>query len=72
MNEATAIESIRVAARRGATFARLVGPVAARAIPPITIEQDIPAVDRKALKDSFGEISPAMIAAYRGAFEWAA
>ena len=46
--------------------------VVAKAIPPITIEQDIPAGDLEALNDNFGEISPAMIAAYRGAFEGAA
>ena len=72
MNEATAMESIRIAARRGAAFAKLVGPVVAQAIPPITIEQDIPAGDLEALNDNFGDISPAMIAAYRGAFEGAA
>ena len=72
MNETTAIESILVAARCGAAFARLVGPVVAQAIPPITIEQDIPAGDRCFLNDNFGEITTAMIAAYRGAFEGAA
>ena len=71
MDEYTAMESIRVAARRGAEFAKLVGPRVADAITPITEEADIPAIDRGALIRYYGEISPAMIAAYRGAFEGA-
>lgn len=71
MDRVTELESIRIAARRGAAFAKLVGPVVAQAIPPVTIEQGIPAGDLDALNDNFGEISPAMIAAYRGAFEGA-
>lgn len=35
MDRVTELESIRIAARRGAAFARLVGPVVAQAIPPI-------------------------------------
>lgn len=72
MNEATAIESIRVAARRGAAFARFLGPIVSDGIKPITSVQDIPSDDRYCLEQNFGDISPAMIAAYRGAFEGAA
>ena len=71
MDGETALESIRVAARRGAAFAKLVGPVVADAITPITTEREIPTVDRDALIKYYGEISPAMLAAYRGAFEGA-
>ena len=72
MNETTAIESIRVAARRGADFAKLVGPVVAGLITPITDEMEIPAFERKALIRYYGEVTPAMVAAYWGAFEGAA
>ena len=72
MDESTALGSIREAARRGSEFAKLIGPVVSQAIAPITMEADIPACDLEALCQNYGEITPAMIAAYRGAFEGAA
>ena len=72
MNEVTAIESIRKAATLGAYYATYLGREVARHSQPIQEESDIPAGDRHHLKTVFGEISPAMVAAYRGAFEGAA
>ena len=71
MNETTAIESIRKAATLGAYYATYLGREVARHLQPIQEESDIPAGDRHHLTTLFGEISPAMVAAYRGAFEGA-
>jgi hypothetical protein len=71
MNETTAIESIRVAASLGSAFAVRIGQYWASKCEVIEKPEYLPEADRKALIFAFGEISPAMIAAYRGAFEGA-
>ena len=72
MNETTAMESIRIAASLGSAFAVRIGPYWASKCEVIEKPEFLPESDRKALIFAFGDISPAMIAAYRGAFEGAA
>ena len=74
MNEATAIESIRIAAPPWCGVCEaLLGPVGRPGDRRLSrLSRTSLQVILEALNDNFGEISPAMIAAYRGAFEGAA